>query len=75
MLFEPGFEQVVFDRHAAEDVAVGERPAIVAVVGLGEDAADLEPTPRANDHATMARIANRVNRRKATDLSHRADAN
>ena len=32
VLFEPGFEQVVFDGHAAEDVAVGERAAVVAVV-------------------------------------------
>ena len=75
MLFEPGFEQVVFDRHAAEDVAVGKRAAVVAVVGLREHAADFQPAPRADDHPAVARIANRVDRRKATDLAHGSDAN
>jgi hypothetical protein len=33
-----------------------------------------ESPPRPHDDATMARIANRIDRRKAPDLAHRADS-
>ncbi len=75
MLFESRFEQLVLDRHAAKNVAVGESPPVVPIVGLGEHAADLESASRPHDHAAAARIANRVDRREAADLAHSPNAN
>ena len=40
----------------------------------GEHLADLQPAARANDHPAAARIAHRVDRRKAADLAHGSDA-
>ena len=73
--FQARLQQIVLDGHAAQDFAIGERPAVFPIVGWRQHVADFHAALGPHDHPAMARIANRVDRRKAADLAHGPDAN
>ena len=73
--FETRMQQFVLDGHAAQQIAIGKCPAVVAIVRRREHVADLQPAPRSHDHAAVPRIAHGVDGRKSTDLPHGSHAN
>ena len=75
ILFQPGLEQFILHRDAAQQFAVGKRAAIVGIFGRAQNFAQFQSAPRPHDHPAASRIAHRVHGRKPADLAHRPDAN
>jgi hypothetical protein len=67
VLMESSLQELIFDRHAAEDrtirLSAGRR-----LVGRPKHLADLKPSAGAHNDPHAARIANGVDRRKPADV-------
>ena len=66
--FEPGGEQIVFDRHTPQDLAVGFEK-LLGGFGHGENFADFQPTSAADYHTRISRIARGVDGNKAAHVA------
>ena len=76
MLLQPGLQQLVLHGHAAQQFAVGKRPAIVAAIGGTKHLAHLQSATRAYDRRGCAADSEpRSTARKPPYLAHRPDAN
>ncbi len=74
ILLEPGFEQLILDRHPAKNRAI-RLAAGGRLIGRAEHLADLQPPARAHNDPRPARIAHGIDGRKPADMPHRPDPN